>query len=154
LIGEVCHMVDTLLDLVGARVTSVYAQPVAAPNPSGLADDVLLTLAFADGSIGTIVYASGGDRGLPKEYLEVIGGGRAVVLDDFRTVRVHARGGVSTTGGRLARQDKGHAAELGAFVHAVRTGGLSPIEPEAAAHVTRVTFAAVESARTGLPVPV
>ena len=154
LIGEVCHMVDTLLDLVGAPVTSVFAQPIATPNASGVADDVLLTLAFADGSIGTIVYASGGDRGLPKEYLEVLGGGRAAVLDDFRTVRVHARGGVSSTGGRLARQDKGHAAELAAFVHAVRSGVASPVDPELAAHVTRVTFAAAESARSGLPVGV
>jgi len=40
-------------------------------------------------------------------------------------------------------------AQLGA---AVRLGRESPINPEAAAHVTRVTFAAAESVRTGLPV--
>jgi predicted dehydrogenase/threonine dehydrogenase-like Zn-dependent dehydrogenase len=147
LIGEVCHMVDTLLDLVGAPVTSVYTQ-------SGSADDVLLTLKFDDASIATIIYASGGERSLPKEYLEVFGGGRAVVLNDFRTVRVHATGRAKTSGGPLARQDKGHAAELAAFVDAVRHGRASPIDPEAAAHVTRVTFAAAESARTGLPIQV
>jgi predicted dehydrogenase/NADPH:quinone reductase-like Zn-dependent oxidoreductase len=148
LIGEVCHMVDTLLDLAGAPITSVHAVP------TGAADDVVLTLRFDDSSVGTIVYASGGDRSLPKEYLEVMGGGRAGVLDDFRTVRLHAFGAAKTIGGRLPRQDKGHAAELAAFVDAVRLGRSSPIDPEAAAHVTRVTFAALESARTGLPVPV
>jgi predicted dehydrogenase len=56
------------------------------------------------------------------------------------------------SGGRLASQDKGHAAELAAFVEAVRGGHPSPIDPELAAHVTRVSFAAVESARSGLPV--
>jgi predicted dehydrogenase len=132
----------------------VYAQQFAGGMTSGVADDVLVTLTFDDGSIGTIVYASGGDRSLPKEYLEVMGGGRAAVLDDFRTVRLHARGAASTAGGRLARQDKGHTAELDAFLRAIRGGGPSPIDPEAAAHVTRVTFAAVESARTGLPVQV
>jgi predicted dehydrogenase len=61
------------------------------------------------------------------------------VLDDFHT-------------GRLSKQNKGHAEELRAFLEAVRQGGPSPIDPEHSAHVTRVTFAAVESARTGQPV--
>jgi predicted dehydrogenase len=41
---------------------------------------------------------------------------------------------------------------LRAFVAAVQQGGPSPLNPEDAAHVTRVTLAAVESMRTGLPV--
>ncbi|MCA1647353.1 MAG: Gfo/Idh/MocA family oxidoreductase, partial [Chloroflexi bacterium] len=148
LIGEVCHMIDLLVDLAGAPATSVFTQPVAA----GAADDVLLTLSFADGSIGSVVYASGGDRSLAKEQLEVMSGGTATVLDDFRTLRVHANGRATRIGGRLASQDKGHAAELAAFLSAVRAGTSSPVHPENAAHITRVTFAAVESARTGLPV--
>ncbi|HTD76497.1 MAG TPA: Gfo/Idh/MocA family oxidoreductase, partial [Chloroflexota bacterium] len=191
LVGEVCHMVDLLVDLTDARVTSVYAEPISAAT----GDDVVLTLRFADGSIGTIVYASGGDRSLPKEQLEVLGGGRAAVLDDFRTLRVYAGGGVkrlevrptsrfslqvaggrtssdrpgpetrpinvmmkwfsaAALGRRFAVQDKGHAAELAAFVEAVRHGKPSPVDPETAAHVTRVTFAAVESARSGVPIKV
>jgi predicted dehydrogenase/threonine dehydrogenase-like Zn-dependent dehydrogenase len=149
LVGEVCHMLDTLVDLAGAPIVSVFAQPMP-----GSPDDVVLSLAFEDGSIGTVVYASGGDRSMPKEYLEVLGGARSAVLDDFRTVRLYASGSVANVGGRLARQDKGHAAELAAFVDAVRSGGPSPLDPEIAAHVTRATFAAVESARTGLPVAV
>ncbi len=149
LVGEVCHMLDTLVDLAGARMVSVFTQPLP-----GSTDDVVLSLGFADGSIGTIVYASGGDRGMPKEYLEVLGGGRSAVLDDFRTLRLYAAGNSTSVGGRLARQDKGHAAELSAFIEAVRRGGESPLDPEIAAHVTRTTFAAVESARTGLPVEV
>jgi len=145
LVGEVCHMVDSLVDLAGAAVVSVYAQAAA----SGSADDVVLTLTFGDGSIGTIVYASGGDRSLPKEYLEVLGGGMAAVLEDFRTLRVYASGRTSRLSGQFARQDKGHTAELTAFLAAVRAGQPSPVPPEDAAHVTRVTFAAVESIRTG-----
>ena len=150
LVGEACHMVDLLVDLTDARVTSVYAEPIGAAT----GDDVVLTLRFADGSIGTIVYASGGDRSLPKEQLEVLGGGRAAVLDDFRALRVYAGGGVRRLGRRFAVQDKGHAAELAAFVDAVRHGKPSPVDPETAAHVTRVTFAAVESARSGVPIKV
>jgi polar amino acid transport system substrate-binding protein len=150
LVGEVCHMVDLLLDLAGVPVSTVFAQPTA----SGSGDDVLVTLSLADGSVATVVYASGGDRSLPKESLEVLGGGKAAVLDDFRRLRLHSGGREKRFGSRLASQDKGHAAELAAFVHAMRSGASSPVDPEQAAHVTRVTFAAVESARTGLPVPV
>jgi predicted dehydrogenase/threonine dehydrogenase-like Zn-dependent dehydrogenase len=151
LLGEVCHMVDVLYDLAGAPVISVFAQPLPQP-PSKTADDVLLTLTFDDGSMGTIVYASGGDRSLTKERLEVLGEGRAAVLDDFTTAEVHANGRVRRFGGRFPTQDKGHLAELVAFLAAVRAGGPSPVDPEGAAHVTQVTFAALESARTGLPV--
>jgi polar amino acid transport system substrate-binding protein len=145
LIGEVCHMVDVLCALAEAPVVSVFCQPL----PNAAQDDLLLSLTFADGSLGSIVYASGGDRALPKERLEVFCGGRSAVLDDFRALELHAGGRARRTSGR---QDKGHAAELRAFLAAVRTGGPSPLSPEDAAHVTRVTFAAVESARTGLPV--
>ena len=148
LIGEVCHMMDLLYDLAGCAMVSVFAQPTGA----GGGDSVALTLRFEDGSVGTIVYASGGDRSLPKEQLEVLGGGQAAVLDDFRVLRLHARGRTTRVGGLVASQDKGHAAELRAFVEAVRTGRPAPVDPLDAAHVTRATFAAVESARTGLPV--
>ena len=123
-----------------------------SPDLCSVADDVLLALSFGDGSIGSIVYASGGDRSLPKEQLEVLGGGLAAVLDDFRSLRVHLAGTAKHLGGRLPRQDKGHVAELAAFFEALRSGTTSPVDPQGAAHVTRVTFAAVESARTGLPV--
>jgi polar amino acid transport system substrate-binding protein len=151
LIGEVCHMLDLLYDLAGARILSVFAQPLR----SGGDDSVVLMLSFDDGSVGTIAYASGGDRSLPKERLEVLGNGQAAVLEDFRSLHLHARGRTSRLGGGLmAAQDKGHAAELRAFFDALRSGGASPVDPRGAAHVTRATFAAVESARSGLPVPV
>jgi predicted dehydrogenase/threonine dehydrogenase-like Zn-dependent dehydrogenase len=149
LIGEVCHMVDLLVDLAGAPAASVFAVPGDGSDGS---DDVILTLRFADGSVGTIAYASGGDRSMPKEQLEVLGGGTSAVLDDFRTLRLHVGGRTRRFGGPMARQDKGHTAELAAFVSAVRAGSRSPVDPEVAAHVSRVTFAAVESARTGVPV--
>src|SRR5207237_3746236 len=106
-------------------------------------DDMVLTLQFDDGSIGTVAYASGGDRSMPKEQLEVLGNGIAATLDDFRTLRVHQAGRTRRIGGPMARQDKGHAAELTAFLNAVRSGAPSPVDPLLAEHVTRVTFAAV-----------
>jgi predicted dehydrogenase len=149
-IGELCHMLDLMAHLANAAVTSVYAEPVGGTN--GADDSVALTLRLEDGSLGSIVYASGGDRSMPKERLEVLGGGRSAVLDDFRIVQLHVGGRTRRIGGMLSSQDKGHPAELAAFIDAVRHGGPSPVDPLQAAHITRVTFAAVESMRSGLPV--
>jgi predicted dehydrogenase len=74
------------------------------------------------------------------------------VLDDFRALRIHAGGKTTRIGNRFTAQDKGHAAELRAFFDAIRHGRISPVDPGIAAHVTHVTFAAVESARAGQPV--
>jgi predicted dehydrogenase/threonine dehydrogenase-like Zn-dependent dehydrogenase len=152
LVGEICHMVDTLFFLTGAPVERVWAQPLPRP-PRPTADDVVVTLSFADGSIGTIAYAAGGDRAMPKERLEVFGGGVSAVLDDFVSLTVFEQGRQRRPV-RSRTQDKGHAAELAAFVEAVLRGGPSPIHPLDAAHVTRVTFAAAVSARSGEPVTI
>jgi predicted dehydrogenase len=142
-------MVDLVQFLSGAPATRVYAQPLPAPPHAG-ADDVLVTLTLADGSLATISYVSGGDRSVPKERVEVFGGGRSAILDDFLSLSLHASGSARRDPWRT--QDKGHAAELEAFLRAVASGGESPIAPEDAAHTTRITLAAVESARSGLPV--
>jgi predicted dehydrogenase/threonine dehydrogenase-like Zn-dependent dehydrogenase len=151
LVGEVCHMVDLAQYLAGEYVVRVFAQPLPKP-PGDAADDVLLMLTFAGGSMGTITYAASGDSSLAKERLEIFGDGKAAVLDDFRHLTLHRGGRAERIGGNPGSQDKGHAAELRAFLDAVRHGAPSPIHPEDAAQVTRVTFAALESVRTGLPV--
>ncbi len=66
LIGEGCHFIDFLTFLVG--------NPPVFVRASGLPDDdryrednVVLTLGFLDGSLGTILYISNGDKAFPKE---------------------------------------------------------------------------------------
>ena len=48
----------------------------------------------------------------------------------------------------LWQQDKGHVAEIRAFMHAVQTGGPLPISIEELAEVTQVSFDAVLAAET------
>ncbi len=83
----------------------------------------------------------------------MLGGGVSAVLDDFVSLTVFEKGR-GRRAGALAPQDKGHAAELAAFVDAVLRGGQAPIHPLDAAHVTRVTFAAALSARSGEPLTI
>ena len=101
--------------------------------------------------LGVVDYLANGDRPFPKERLEVFCGGRVAVLDDFRSLEL-----VRDGRRRLIRkaQDKGWYHEWAAFSQAIRQGGEPPIPYAQLAGVTRATFAAVESLRTGLPVSI
>ena len=50
-------------------------------------DKVTFTLAFADGSAGTVHYLANGHRTFAKERLEVFCAGRILALDNFRRLR-------------------------------------------------------------------
>src|SRR5439155_18961616 len=93
LIGEGCHFVDLLTHIAGAPAKIVYA--VASPDPdlpAELAQSFTATIRCANGAVGSIVYAGNGDASLPKERLEGYGSGVAIVLDDFRQLRIHVGG--------------------------------------------------------------
>jgi predicted dehydrogenase len=124
----------------------VGVQAVAAGGAAGVPEDLIATLSFADGSIGTIVYASRGDPSFPKERLEVVGGSRVGVLDDFKTLELVRRGKRQKVSGR---KDKGHDAELQAFVQAVARSGVPAISLDSLARTTRATFAIERALRTG-----
>lgn len=148
IIGEVCHFVDLLAHLSGSQPREVYG--MALPDGGRYCrDNVAVTLRFDNGSVGTITYVANGDRAVPKERIEVFTGGRAGILEDFRTLTL-------AEGGRQRRessgQDKGHAAEMRLLVEAVRGGSASPVPfPEAVA-ATRATLAVLQSLATGQPI--
>ena len=49
-----------------------------------LNDNVVISIRFADGSVASVVYTADGSKAQAKERIEVFGGGRAAVIDDFR----------------------------------------------------------------------
>ncbi|MFZ0806915.1 MAG: bi-domain-containing oxidoreductase, partial [Candidatus Sulfotelmatobacter sp.] len=117
ILGEVCHFVDLLMFLAGSPIVEIEARSIGnASRYSG--DNVLASLAFANGSQGTISYLANGDRAFSKERIEVFGGGRAAVFEDFRRLELVRNGRKQTTHSRW-RQDKGHNAEWAAFVQCV-----------------------------------
>jgi polar amino acid transport system substrate-binding protein len=127
MLGEGCHFVDFMAFVARARPVSVFAQGF------GL-DNVQVALRFVDGSVGALDYFSVGDQSLAKEHFEAFGGGRHLIVDDFR--------------------DKGQAEEVRQFVRAVKTGGPMPIKLEEIVASMQATFAVLESMRTGQAVQV
>lgn len=152
IIGEGCHFIDLLTFLVGAPPLTVHAQ--ALPDGGRYREDnASLTFTFPDGSLGSVAYLANGDKAFPKERLEVFCGGRAAVLDDFRTLELVQNGKRTQLHSRL-RQDKGHQGEWETLSAAILAGGPPPIPYDQLFAVTRASFAAVESLRSGAGVKI
>jgi predicted dehydrogenase/threonine dehydrogenase-like Zn-dependent dehydrogenase len=121
LVGEGVHFFDFMRWLAGADPVDVVARSVTrndAPDP----DNVAVAVSFADGSLGTLVYVSGGNSALGKERVETSGAGRSIVIDDYRSLEVF---GVSGAGQKSRVIEKGHTGILDNFHQAIR--GQAPI---------------------------
>lgn len=140
IVGEACHFVDLLRYLAAASIQESRATSLDREN-------VTLTLRFGDGSVGTVHYLSNGHPGVPKERLEVFGGGRIWRVDNFRELETFGEGFAPFQALRNLRksreQDKGHQAAVAAFLSAVRRGDPVPVPFEEAIEVTRAIFDAL-----------
>lgn len=150
IIGEGCHFIDLLAYFAHQPLVGVAAQMIGSElDVIRRQDKMTILVQFADGSIGTVHYFANGSKRFPKERVEVFSEGRVLVLDNFKSVQGY--GWPHFKRQRLMRQDKGHKAEVAAFIQRVMQGG-EPLIPWAdLAAVTLATFQAVEQAHDPLP---
>ena len=145
IIGEGCHWIDLMRYLVGNRIVSVNATMIGESQGVGVrGDKVSVTLAFEDGSIGTLHYFANGHRSYPKEKIEVFCEGKILYLDNFRKLRGYGWSNFRKM--NLCKQDKGHSAEVHSFAERIVRGGQALIPFKEIENVTLAGFAAVESA--------
>jgi polar amino acid transport system substrate-binding protein len=153
IIGEVCHFIDLVHFITGSLTTRVFAEAVAGRNTQSTNEDsVFVSLRLGDGSNASIAYLSEGDKALPKERIEIFGGGKSFVIDDFRSATAYDNGRDKTS--RLREQDKGQREEVRAVMSMVLEGKTAPVSLEDLKTTTRATFRIRESLQTGLPVEV
>jgi predicted dehydrogenase/threonine dehydrogenase-like Zn-dependent dehydrogenase len=146
ILGELCHFVDLARLLIGTPIGAVRAD--AARLRRGLCEDVTAAIRFTDGSLCTLVYTAVGDPAYSKERIECYAGGTVATIDNFRTLEIVANGSIRRQSSRL-KQDKGHYAELEAFVAAVVENTGSPVPEADIVETSLATIAVVESLRTG-----
>lgn len=147
IVGEVCHFIDLMHFFTGSVTTRVFAESVTSRNHEAPdADSIVITLKFADGSNGTIAYLAEGDRSIPKERVEIYGGAKTFVLDDFRSASMFANG--KETVKKLSAQDKGQKGEVQIICDTVLSGGEAPIALTDLAATTRATFRILDSLRS------
>jgi predicted dehydrogenase/threonine dehydrogenase-like Zn-dependent dehydrogenase len=150
IIGEACHAIDLATFLAGAPPVRVFAESVGGLTASDITDDqCAITLRHANGALSSVLYTSSGDKGFPKERVEVFGGGNVGVIEDFRKAI-----GISSGKTKVlwsGSQDKGHTEEMRIFGQAALQGGEWPIPWSDMRAVTLASILAVRSLREGTP---
>jgi predicted dehydrogenase len=147
--GEVCHFIDLVQFLAGARCISVDALALTPRRPGEPPEDCAVLLRLADGSIANVVYTARGPRRLGRERIEAFRGGRAVVIDDFRTTRLTGAGRSAVH--RTWSVDRGHRAEVEALARALRGTDQRPVDVSEYVATTAATLAVLEALEKGGP---
>lgn len=149
-IGEMCHFVDLMQALSGARVDRVFGERIRGNGVTVVNDDnITATLRMSDGSVGTLTYTASGDRASGRERFEAFADERSAALDNFRKVSL-VSGGKRRTRSLLA-QDLGYRAELETFLAAAAGRRVNPIPLEDLFNSTATVFALAESLAAGAP---
>jgi predicted dehydrogenase/threonine dehydrogenase-like Zn-dependent dehydrogenase len=117
ILGEGCHFFDYANWLCGVPVSVSGAAARASAGVSTI-EHASFTIAYENGSVAAVQYSGLGPASLPKERIEVLAGGRAWVLDDFR--RLTSFDGESSQTVESPRADKGHAALIARALAACR----------------------------------
>jgi predicted dehydrogenase/threonine dehydrogenase-like Zn-dependent dehydrogenase len=144
--GESGHFFDAMSYLTRSRAVRVSANVLRPPKT--LQDDlenVVVAVQYANGSVGNLMYLTQGGAKIPKEYVEVFGGGSTAQLTNFEALTFFDR---ATADKVRVAHDKGQANQLAAFVDAVRAGRPMPISLESLFDTTLTTLASLESLQT------
>ncbi|MGQ9771554.1 MAG: bi-domain-containing oxidoreductase [Thermogutta sp.] len=135
IIGEACHFFDFFAYLTDSHPVEYFR---LSPRHVRRQDDGQFLVRYADGSVGHLIYTTVGSPSFSKERLEVHAGGATAVLEDFRGLCIDD--GRRTRRFKLRRGDKGHRAELQAFLNCVIHGSPPPIPPEILLETSRLTL--------------
>lgn len=153
MIGEGCHFIDLACAICGALPKTIYAVGTAKADKAPVNNDNLcIAMMLDDGSVANIVYTAEGSKAMPKEYVEVFGGGRSAVINDWKELVLFG-GGAKATRHRSSSQDKGQKNMLLAWVNGLKKGKPC-MAYETQMHVALATIMAVESLTIGMPMTV
>lgn len=150
LLGEGCHFLDLIVDVVGASPIAVMASARHRANePLQSAQDFSVSIRFADESLGTLLYGTAGAPTAGKELVEAHRDARSGRIEDFRTLRLW--GGGRARNQRSRGQDKGHSEEMHTFAAVLRGESTAP---SVAGYLTStaLSFAALRSLESGAEV--
>ena len=145
-IGEAGHFLDVFTYLTGSKPIRVSASRLGGQDALAEdADNLAVSITYADGSIATLQYVIHGGDKLPKEHLEVSGGHQSFIMDNFETL-THYQQGKTAKIKKGYGNNKGQKQQMDAFVTALLKGANMPISLESLYDTTELTIAAVEAA--------
>lgn len=155
-VGEGCHIFDLLCELAPAPPVMVYASGGTFLDPEvvKIPDSAIVTITFADGSVGTTLIASAGCGTFPKEVTEIYCALRAVYIHDFREMEYHGFEGQERVKVELSATDKGQPVEIEALAEAILNDTESPNGLTQAARAAVISYMVNESVASGQPLPI
>lgn len=122
ILGEACHFVDLIQYLDGSELVDLQVM-AAENNAYPMNDNVVISLRFASGAVGNILYSSMGSKKYPKEQLRVFSNGSVYEMDNF--IRLKKYGSTKTVKEKL-KQDKGIQAEYEYIFRVLKNGEKNP----------------------------
>lgn len=147
-IGEAGHFIDVMSYLTDSRPLAVLA---TALKPQRLhrddLDNVVAIVEYENGSVGNLAYTTQGGTKIPKEHLEIFGGGSAAQLWNFEKLVLFE--GDEARSMRASRLDKGQSSQLQQFIDAVGQDTSMPIALDCLFDTTAVVLAIAESWQRG-----
>lgn len=148
ILGEICHFIDLMQYFTNANPVKVYAECINSKSSEVKNDDnIAIVVSFSDGSIGNLMYVANGDKSLPKERIEIFGGGMVGIINDFKDGQIF-KGNKSSS---IKLSGKGHKQEVDAFINAIKQGLESPITFQSIYATTLTTIKVHDALHTGLP---
>jgi predicted dehydrogenase/threonine dehydrogenase-like Zn-dependent dehydrogenase len=144
IIGEACHLIDTISYLADSKVERVVVHAMGTAPDAGT-DNATILLHYANGTNGVINYFANGHKAYSKERFEVYAQGNVAIVDNFRRSYYYGFKGK----GMSKSQDKGHGNQFKQLIENVKRDG-SPIIPfDSIINTSRAAIAAVKSLQTG-----
>lgn len=147
IIGEACHFVDLCQFLINSAPIRIFAVSIPLGGTVQTEDNFSITLDFKNGSQGLIVYTSLGPKTLPKEYIEIIGEEKAIIIDNFKSDIIYNQNSRKKNHRFSFSQDKGHFNEFKTFIETIQQGKPSPISLKEIIFSTQTTFNIIKSAK-------
>lgn len=137
IIGELCHFIDLAIHLTNSHIKAVVM------NRTHNEDNVNVLLEFVNGSQAAIQYFPTGHKSLSKERIEIHQLGNSIIIDNFQSIKYYGfkKKNMSKS------QDKGHQNQFARFVDSIMNGNAPTISFKEIVHVSKVIFAAIESAQ-------
>jgi predicted dehydrogenase/threonine dehydrogenase-like Zn-dependent dehydrogenase len=146
ILGEACHFVDLMYWLLDAEpiAVSAFSLPTGKKDPIG-ENNIAASFSFADGSVGNLTYCTVGSRTSGGERVEIFAPGMGAYAEDFK--RVVTKGRTIGKKSSLFAQ-KGHAAQMNAFLSALQSGKTPDVTVRDGVRATIGCLQMLESART------
>jgi predicted dehydrogenase/threonine dehydrogenase-like Zn-dependent dehydrogenase len=151
IIGEVCHFIDLIQYFTGSLPVRVFAETISGEKSKySNEDNLVINMKMKDGSVASITYVANGDKSFPRERIEIFGGGKVCVIDDFKLITFICSG--KKKGMKKFGIDRGYYNEFEVFFSAVKDDKTIPVDIEEYVFTTLATFGIMESIKTGVPV--